>query len=197
VKSVRITIDPSDLALEIISIVVAILLALSVNYLGGQVKTYLDVRNALAAISAEMAGNQATIGRMHPHHLTKCAVLQTLARRGRGHKITYTAYQNTLDQVLPFTPPPLESTAWNLAETSNVSANFNYATRADIARVYVQQEAFNRLADELAVDFRPLVFTRDADFFLVARNASLDCTYVTSGEDRLVAVYTKEIANLR
>ena len=74
---------------------------------------------------------------------------------------------------------------------------FNYATRADIARVYVQQEAFNRLADELAVDFRPLVFARDADFFLVARNASLDCTYVTSGEDRLVAVYTKEIANLR
>ena len=52
---VRIKIDPSDLVLEVISIVVAILLALSVNFLAGQVKTHNDVQGALNAISAEMS----------------------------------------------------------------------------------------------------------------------------------------------
>jgi hypothetical protein len=134
---------------------------------------------------------------MHPRHLAKCAVLQNLARRGRGHKISYTVYQNALDVVLPFVTPPVEATAWNLANASGVSANFDYATRADIARVYAQQESFERLTSELAVDFRPLIFTRDADFFLVARNAALDCTYVTIGEDRLGATYHDEIRKMR
>ncbi|MBD5656773.1 MAG: hypothetical protein IAI50_16565 [Candidatus Eremiobacteraeota bacterium] len=149
---VRIKIDPSDLALEIISIVVAILLALGVNYFAGQVKTHDDVRRALAALSAEMESNENAIARIHARHLSKCGVLQTLARRGRGHKLSYTAYQNALDVVLPFAPPPLESTAWDLAQTSGVSANLAYATRAAIARVYAQQEGFGRLANELATD---------------------------------------------
>jgi hypothetical protein len=190
-------IDPSDLFLEIISIVVAILLALSVNFLAGQVKTHYDVQSAVAAIRSEMTFNDTLIRRAHPRHLSKCGILQTLARRGRGHKISYTEYQNALDAVLPFVPPAIDATAWNLANAGGVSANFNYATRADLAHVYAQQESFGRLASELAVDFRPLVFTRDADFFFIARNAALDCTYVTMGEDRLEATYRNEIEKLR
>jgi hypothetical protein len=171
-------------------------LALAVNFLAGQVKNHNDVRAAIGAISAEMTANDTAIGRLHARHLTKCGVLQALGRRGRGRKISYTAYQNALDAVLPFAPPPIVATAWSLAETSGVSANFDYATRADIARVYAVQEAFGRLGNELAVDFRPLVFARDADFFLVARNAALDCTYVTAGEDRLRATYRAEIERL-
>ena len=142
-----------------------------------------------------MAANESSIDHVDTRHLAKCDVLQALARRGRGHKISYTAYENALDVVLPFAPVPLQSTAWTLAE-SGVSANFSYATRADIARVYAQQEAFARLANELAVDFRPLVFARDVDFFLVARNAALDCTYVTAGEDRLRSALQSEIPKL-
>jgi hypothetical protein len=153
---------------------VAILLAFAVNFLAGQVKTHNDVQSTLAAISSEMALNEAAIARVHGRHLEKCAILQRLERRGRGHKISYTSYQNTLDAVLPFAPPPVESTAWNLADAAGVSANFDYATRADISRVYALQQNFGRLSNELAVDFRPLVFTREADFFLVARNAALD-----------------------
>jgi hypothetical protein len=122
---VRIKIDPSDLVLEVISIVVAILLALSVNFLAGQVKTHNDVQGALNAISAEMSVNENMIGRLHPTHLKKCGVLQNLARRGRGHKITYTNYQNTLGTVLPFAPPPVQSIAWNLADSSGVASNFD------------------------------------------------------------------------
>jgi hypothetical protein len=143
-----------------------------------------------------MSVNENMIGRLHPTHLKKCGVLQNLARRGRGHKITYTNYQNTLGTVLPFAPPPVQSIAWNLADSSGVASNFDYAKRADIARVYAQQEIFNRLASELTADFRPLVFTRDVDFFLVARNAALDCTSVTSAEDRLEKAYRTEIGRL-
>jgi hypothetical protein len=193
----RITIDPSDLVLEIISIVVAILLALAVNYLGSQVKTHEDVANALAAIGAELAANEALVVRVHPHHLAKCSALQALARRGRGRRITYTAYQNTLDAVLPFTTPGVQSTAWELAQSSGISANFDYATRSDIAHVYAQQQSFVQIGRDLALDFRPLVFERDGDFFLAARNAAFDCTAVTSGEDRLSATYRTEIAKLR
>ena len=94
VNRVRISIDPSDLVLEIISIVVAILLALAVNLLAGQVKTHNDVLRTLAAISSEMSSNETAIGRIHARHLSKCGMLQNLARRGRGHKLSYTAYQN-------------------------------------------------------------------------------------------------------
>lgn len=176
---------------------VAILLALTVNFLAGQVKTHYDVLSAVADIRSEMTSNDALVRRLHPHHLAKCGVLQNLARRGREHKISYTSYQNAIDTVLPFVPPAVDATAWNLANASGVSANFDYATRADIARVYAQQESFERLTSELAVDFRPLIFTRDADFFLVARNAALDCTYVTIGEDRLGATYHDEIRKMR
>jgi hypothetical protein len=144
-----------------------------------------------------MASNEALVDQMHAGHLAKCSVLQTVARRGRAHKISYSEYQNALDAVLPFVTPPVEATAWSLANESGESANFNYATRAGIARVYSQQEAFGRFGANLAVDFRPLIFTRDADFFLVARNAARDCTNVTMFEDRIGATYRSESANLR
>jgi len=177
--------------------VVAILLALTVNFLAGQVKTHYDVLSAVADIRSEMTSNDALVRRLHPHHLAKCGVLQNLARRGREHKISYTSYQNAIDTVLPFVPPAVDATAWNLANASGVYANFDYATRADLARVYTQQDSFGLLANELALDFRPLIFTRDADFFFIARNAALDCTYVTLGEDRLEATYRNEAEKLR
>ena len=189
-------INPSDFVLEIISIVVAILLALSVNFLASQVKAHYDVESALTAISSEMASNKVLIGQMHARHLTKCGVLQTLARRSRSHKVSFTDYQNALEAILPFVTPPMEATAWSLANASSESANFDYATRVDLSRIYSQQQGFSRFGDDLAVDFRPLVFTRDADFFLVARNAARDCTYVTMFEDRLEATYRNEIEKL-
>jgi hypothetical protein len=168
-----------------------------VNYLAGVVKMRTDTAHALSEISAEMSGNVATIERVHARHVKKCGVLRALAQRGRERRVSYTAYQNALDAVLPFAPPPLQATAWNLADVSGISANFDYGTRADIARVYGQQSNFDRLAGDLAVDFRPLVFTRDGDFFLVARNAALDCTDVTTGEERLVLAYHAETARLK
>lgn len=175
----------------------AILLALGVNFLVGQLKTHNDEVRALAAISDEMSANAAAIDRYHPRHVAKCDLLEALARRGRGRKISYTAYQNTLDAVMPFAPPPVQSTAWDIAVTSGVSANFDYATQADIARVYSEQANLERLGNELAADFRPLIFARDVDFFLVARNAALDCSFLVRGEDRLQSTYRSEIAKLR
>jgi hypothetical protein len=189
-------IDPPDLVLEIISIVVAILLAFGLNFLAGQIKTRYDERVALTAISTEIASNEALVAHLHARHLTKCSTLQTLARRGRAHKISYTEFQNTLDAVLPFVMPPVQATAWSLANASGESANFDYAARADLARVYSQQQAFSRFGDDLSADFRPVDFTRDADFFLVARNAARDCTNDTMFEDRLEATYLNEIKKL-
>jgi hypothetical protein len=70
-------IEPSDLVLEIISIVVAILLALSVNFLVAQLKAHYEGRIALTTISSEMASNDALLGRLHAGHLTKCRTLGT------------------------------------------------------------------------------------------------------------------------
>jgi hypothetical protein len=154
------------------------------------------VRVAMTAISSELSSNEALVTRLHSRHLTKCSALQTLARRGREHKISYTEFQNTLDTVLPFVMPSVQSTAWGLANASGESANFDYATRADLARVYAQQQAFSRFGDDLSADFRPVEFTRDADFFLVARNAARDCSIDTMFEDRLGATYQNEIKRL-
>lgn len=183
--------------LEIISIVVAILLAFGLNFLAGRLKTHYDERVALTAISSEVASNEALVAHLHARHLTKCSALQTLARRGREHKISYSEFQNTLDTILPFVMPPVQATAWSLANASGRSANFDYASRADLARVYSQQQAFSRIGDDLANDFRPMDFTRDADFFLVARNAARDCTIDTMFEDRLEAAYRNEIVKLQ
>jgi hypothetical protein len=84
----------------------------------------------------------------------------------------------------------------NLANAGGASAILDYATRADIARVYSQQAAFSRIADNLAVDFRPLNFTRNGDFFLAANNAARDCTSDTMFEDRLEATYRNAIEKM-
>jgi hypothetical protein len=195
-RSGKIHIDPSALALEIISIVVAILLAFTLNYLGGRISNHNNIQRSLRAISAEMAANQTSINHFHAHHVAKCAILSELADHGRDHVVTYTNYINALNRVMPFAPSPTQNIAWQLAETSGTSVNFDYSTRADLARVYQQQEQFERLGDNLSSDFRPLVFTRDDDFFLVARNAALDCSNITHSEERLVTIYDMEIRKM-
>jgi len=196
-RRVRIRIDPSDLALEIISIVVAILLALAGNALVGQLQTNWQVERARASITQELGDNAQSIARVHPRHVAKCQVLQRLAQRGADRRISYTDYQNALGRVLPLVVPPLESTAWTIAVTSNVSSNFDYGTRADLTRLYNSQQRFLDLSNDLQSDFRPLVFTRDLDFFLVARNAALDCSYVVAGESRLSTAYGQEAMRLK
>ncbi len=192
---IRISIDPSDLALEIISIVVAILLALTVNFIAGQVKTSFDVRDGIASIVSEMHDNRALIARVHERHKQRCAILTTLAARGRGRRISLTTYLNALDRVLPFVPPPLESTAWQLSQNGGVTTHLAYADRAALTRVYAQQQTFVSLGADLAADFRPVLYERTGDFFLVTRNAALDCSLIVRGEARLDTVYANEIAH--
>lgn len=175
---------------------VAILLAFAANFLVGRLQTHNSVRRSIHAIAVELTADDASVMRYHASHVRKCAVLQKLAERGRGHVITYTNYLNALDAVLPFAPSPTEDVAWQLAETSGTSVNFDYTTRADLARVYQEQQRFEHLGDNLNADFRPLIYARDIDFFLVARNAALDCSYVTNGEERLTKIYRAEIAKL-
>jgi hypothetical protein len=40
--------------------------------------------------------NELVVGQLHRQHLMKCRTLQTLARQGREHKISYTDFQTTL-----------------------------------------------------------------------------------------------------
>jgi hypothetical protein len=87
-----------------------------------------------------------------------------LARLGREHIVSYAAFQNTLDEILPFVMPQTEATFWNLANASGESMNIDYAARADIARVYSQQQIFSRIGDKLADDFRSQDFTRNGIF---------------------------------
>ena len=195
-RRIRIRIDPSDLLLEIISIVVAILLALTVNALASEWKTQQNVHSALASIAAELTDNEHLLTTRLPRHERACKILTQLSERGRSRRVTYTDFDNALTASLPFTPALPESTAWQVADSSGVTANFDFTTRAQLTRVYTGQASLEKLNGDLTGDFRPTAYSRDVDFFLVARNSAADCGSIVAQETRLLRAYKREISVL-
>ena len=78
-RTKRLHVDPSELLLEIISIVIAILLAFAVNNWHENSLHDASAREALNEINREIAGNLANLNHVSGHHLVVYRVFRRLS----------------------------------------------------------------------------------------------------------------------
>ena len=82
-----------------------------------------------------------------------------------------------------------ESTAWELARTSSVLGDVDYATRAAMERAYGEQAFLARAGDHVIDHVRFGPVPEHADFYPDAVSFALDATDVVYSERRLLQRY--------
>jgi hypothetical protein len=137
-----IRIDPSDLLLEIVSIVVAILLALAVNHWQEEVAHQRTLHESLVNIRHEIADNRAQLlNRMPLHARVTSAYLSFASKHQHDASVTFPQAYAMFVAAAPrgFNPFHGDSIAWQIAGTSQALSYMPYATRAALTKVYETQ----------------------------------------------------------
>jgi hypothetical protein len=192
VRRMRWQIDPSDLLLEVVSIVIAILLALGVNEWRDGLQRDARARAALAAIRSEVAGNRAQLVAVMPHHRSVELAFSRLADEVDSHgTMTFRQFIYAFSAANPhgYMPFSGESTAWDLARTSTVLNDVDYRTRAALERTYAEQTFLGQIGQRVIEHVRVGPVPAGADFYPDAVSFDLDANDVIYSERRLLGRY--------
>jgi hypothetical protein len=189
-------IDPSDLLLEIVSVVIAILLALGVNEWRDGLQQQQRAHTALVAIRSEVSENRAQLVAVMPHHLAVQRAFSALANGADTRRaMDFGQFVRTFGKADPngYMPFSGESTAWELARTSSVLSDVDYATRAALERAYAEQAFLTRAGDDVIGHVRFGPVPEHADFYPDAVSFAADATDVVYAEHRLLRRYDEAL----
>lgn len=191
-------IDPSDLALEMLSIVVAILLALAVNGWHDAWVRHGQEFTALGAIRDELRLNRSDLIEHMPLHArveaAYHALVQNSTRRVLGVEAFYAAFTRTAPHG--YNPVDGESTAWDLARTTDVLNDVPLATRITIERAYAEQQALRILNAHVIDDLHFKPEGENPNFFYAAVAMQIDTNDAEFSERRLRADYEAALSAL-
>jgi hypothetical protein len=139
-RSVRI--NPSDLLLEIISIVIAILFALAVNGWQEHLKQQRSLYQSLVQIREELSANSRRLNSVAPHHRVVFQAYSALMHT--GNRIPCAQIPSTFARVDPrgFGANIPITTAWEIAQSTQAVATMAYDLRYRIAQVYDLQKFY-------------------------------------------------------
>jgi hypothetical protein len=184
----KLRIDPSDLLLEIVSIVIAILLAFALNAWNDQRKTDAAVHESLVDIRREVEFNRAFLVRVMPRHAAFDAAYKTYLAKHR--KIGVVTFFELFDRSTKqgYHPFDGESTAWDIARSLPSAIAIPLDLRTAIERTYAEQ---HRLADQgqrLLDDLHVPVTTNDPNLYTATIGISLDSGDIVASERRLLAL---------
>ncbi|HEV3153704.1 MAG TPA: hypothetical protein VGZ02_07880 [Candidatus Baltobacteraceae bacterium] len=184
-------INPSDLLLEIISIVIAILLALAVNSWQDHLKQERLLHQSLVEIRQELAANDRNLSALYPHHLEVFHAFSALDNAGPATRVPCAQIRDTFRRVDPrgFGPDIPASTAWEISQNSQAASEMSFDMRYRITRVYDAQ----RLTVDAQRSFIALIISPQT-------YAASDCAYaayaiantlgdVVAGEQELSSAY--------
>jgi hypothetical protein len=190
----RVRIDPSDLVLEIVSIVIAILLALGVNEWRDTARTRARTHDSLVGIRSEITANRTLLMKAMPHHLAVWTAFRALQSR-KAHRLTFEEYTDLFGKTNPngFRPFLGEETAWRLATTSAALADVEYATRIALERTYQEQTVLDRFSERIADDLHFGPANADANFYMSAISFSLDSADIVYAERDLLRHYDRSL----
>jgi hypothetical protein len=185
-------IDPSDLLLEIVSVVVAILLALAVNEWRDGLQRQQRAHAALPAIRSEMTNNRAQLLAVMPHHLAVQRAFDGLANGAASRQtMDFGQFVRAFGKADPngYIPFSGESTAWELARTSSVLTDVDYATRVTLERAYGEQAFLAQAGDHVIDHVRFGPVPERANFYPDTVSFAADATDVVYAERRLLQRY--------
>ena len=195
----RVRIDASDLLLEIISIVLAILLALAVNNWVENRRHQELVNQSLRDIHAELALNLSQIDEAGPFHrrilhgfnalLTKNGVSETL-RYGQIGRTFQSSSPTGFHLMVP------EDTAWTVAASSGAVQYMDHDMRTELTKTYASQ----RLVDQLQHAFiNAILYTPPAgerNFYYVTAGAGQTLSDLVGLEGQMRKRYKKTLSEL-
>jgi hypothetical protein len=130
----RLRIGPSDPALEILSIVIAIVLATAVGGVVECNRAAARTHEALSQACQEIAHDGARLAAVHPlHERVRDAFVRAVAT-ARGERLDYDRFTRTFETAAPrgFQPFTGTATAWELARSSDALADVPYALHASL-----------------------------------------------------------------
>jgi hypothetical protein len=185
----RLSIDRSDLALEIVSIVIAIILATAVGQIVEHYREGVRTHEALVQIRQEIIHDDALLRVDRPLHRRVRTAFWDTVRKAHGEQLSFDDLMTeTFGHAAPegFHPFDGTTTAWELARTSSVLADVPYALRATLQTRYAELASLQKLNSAFAARLEGTPTDARPNFYFTSVSISLILTDLVYSEDRLV-----------
>ncbi len=194
----RLRIDPSDAIIEFVSIVLAIVLATAVNSWREGVQTRSDTRAMLLEIRQEITANRDALQARYRHHLDVYTAMDAFAGRSAArHYASYDAMWQTFHRANPtgFSPFYGVQTSWDVAQSTGLLRNVDFATLKVLVGAYAMQTRANGYLEHLINDLHMVPTGGDNVFYgLVTLN--IDLSDENSNERNLLEHYASALTAL-
>lgn len=186
-RRARLRIDPSDLALEIVSIVIAIILATVVGQLVEKHQADERTRAALSQIRQEILRDHEAMRDVSKLHWRMHAAFEATIGQTRGEQLDFDAFARTFQRVAPkgFHPFDGSTTAWDLARSSNALEDLPYSLGATLQTRYAELAQLRNLNAALYSHLTSTPTEARPNFFFTATAVLLNLGDVVASEDRL------------
>ncbi len=195
----RLRIDPSDLVLEILSIVIAIVLATAVGGLVDRNRAGARTHEALAQVCQEISHDDVRLVAVHPLHVRVGTAYERTLEGTRGEELDYDRFAQTFHNAAQhgFQPFFGTTTAWELARSSDALAGVPYALRATLVRRYLQLSVLKDENSQVLASLLSAPTERHPNFFFVASALAETLNDVTYAETQLGKDDAAALAGLR
>ena len=194
----KIRIDPGDVIVEMLSIVVAILLALAVNNWQQNVKQQRDLRVNVTNIVNELAFNQRQLAGVLPRHEREAAAIrkELAADLGTHEQLSLDGFYYLFKRVAPrgIGVAHLQQAAWQIAQTDPSFAIMPPDERLLLARLYTEQTFLTQIYERLLTH---IPAAQEPSYFPNLVALSLDFADANVAEQELRKAYAVMIPRLR
>ncbi len=186
-KRARLRIDPSDLALEVLSIVIAIVLATAVGNLVERNRAGARTHEALAQVCQEISHDEVRLLAVRPLHVRIGAAFERTLQSARGEQLAYDRFAKAFHDAAPrgFHPFFGTTTAWELARSSDALAGVPYGLRATLVTRYGQLAGLKDDNSLVLADLTAAPTERNPNFFFVASSLEISLNDVIYAEAQL------------
>jgi hypothetical protein len=196
--AVKIRIEPGDVIVEMLSIVVAILLALAVNNWQEHLKQQHDLRTNVVNIVRELEYNQRALAALIPQHNREATEFhnETRADFGQHEHVSLDEFFHVFKRIAPHGMGviQLQQDAWQIAQGDPSFSAMPAAQRLALARVYSQQAFLNQIYSRL-IEHMPAA--QASSYFPALLALDLDFSDVNVAEHELLQAYAEAISQLR
>jgi hypothetical protein len=181
-------IDPSDLALEVVSIVIAILLATLVAQILQARTTAARTHEALVQIRQEIAHDDVDLrARMPLHRGVWISFRRLVAANARDERLSFDRFESGFFDAAPHGLQPFDGTtvAWDLARASNAVADVPYALRARLEERYAAVGSVAEIDRFVLSTFDAAPTADRPNFFFAASALTVTLADLVFAEQRL------------
>jgi len=182
-------IDPSDLLLEIISIVIAVLLALAAGQAVDAFRAAQRTHEALGQIRQEIANDDTVLRAVHPLHVRLGLAFERTVEHARNRRLDFITMYRTFGDAAPhgFNPFGGTTTAWELARGTDVLAGVPYSVRSALQTRYAEVQNLDALNAAMLGRLEVATTDQDPNFYFTAFALQLMFKDIEFSERRLAS----------